>query len=120
MNFPQKYDLKVSTRFGKNYVTVEDAANVVHELEQTIQFLKLENNRLDSNVDKLNRTIENKDKSFDEMRSYFKNSRDEVRDTLCKAENRYQQYRSTYRRAIFYVAVIASYCTFVLTKAFIG
>lgn len=36
MNFLQKYNLSVVTRYGKGYISVEDAGFVIHALEQEL------------------------------------------------------------------------------------
>lgn len=67
-------------------------------------------------IEALNKRI----KRQKELLEYGIQSRDKAWDDLAKASDRYLKYRAIYRKAIFSVAVIVSYCTFVLTKAFIG
>lgn len=50
MNFLQKYNLAVTSRYGKGYVSVEDVGHVIHELEETTQFLKLRVNELEGSL----------------------------------------------------------------------
>lgn len=116
MNFPQKYDLKVSTRFGKNYVTVEDAANVVYELEQTIQFLRLENNRLVYAVDKTEEIMRDRVNSETELKEYYKKSRDKAWGDLDKANI----YKYKYSRAIAALCFTTTISGLLILRMFAG
>ena len=113
MNFLQKYDLKVSTRFGKNYVTVEDAAHIIHELEQTIQFLKLENNRID---DKLTYMVDDRAQFID----YYRNSRDKAWNEISETRSRELTYKRKYDRAMIFVALLTGSCAMLLYKLVSG
>jgi len=50
MNFLQKYNLAITIKYGKGYVSVEEVGHVIHELEETVQFLKLKVNELEHNL----------------------------------------------------------------------
>jgi hypothetical protein len=116
MNFLQKYDLRPITRYGKSFVAVEDIGHVIHELEQTIQFLKLENNRLNYAIDACREYLDKREAGLKDTIAYYRESRDKAWNEISETRCKQLTYKRKYHQALLTILALTGYCVFLLVE----